>query len=329
MTTPATDAPAKTLDQINAPPELKALVAPNDPRGAMTLESFLARQGISADAPPLEESQAEEAKPPSAPPTAPPAPQSQPKKLAGKFDSPEALEAAYQQLERKLGEKGAVQQAPPAAVEIEAYTPERGREVYGETVATAIEAAGVNPFEMAAKVEAGEDVAAFVDALVDKGGLPRPLVEAYLQGVRPPAAPAATAPAGSINDSPELVAALRQSIGGDAAFQKLSEWAAIPGNISPAELSEYQAAVDSGNVQATQWALRAFQARASQRQPEPAFLGGGTQATEPADTYADREEWVRDRYAKDGDGREVYLRDESYQRRVDAKYQRSRQARKW
>lgn len=325
-TTPGTEAPAKTLDQINAPPELKALVAPNDPRGAMTLEAFLTRQGISADAPPLEEDQAEEAKQPAA---APPATTAAPKKLAGKFDSAEALERGYQELERKLGEKAPEQQAPPPVAEVEAYTPERGREVYGETVATAIEAAGVNPFEMAQKVAAGEDVAAFVDALVDKGGLPRPLVEAYLQGVKPQAAPAAAEPAGSINDNPELVAALRQSIGGDAAFQALSQWAAVPGNISPAELAEYQAAVDSGNVPAAQWALRAFQARASQRPQEPAFLGGGSQATESADVYPDRQSWVDERYAKGSDNQEIYLRDESYRRRVDAKYQRSKAARVW
>lgn len=315
MSISETEAP-KSLEQIEAPAELKALVAPNDPRGARTLEGFLSKMGIKDGPAPEQEAPDQEA-----------AAQEAPRKLAGKFDSAEALEAAYQQLERKLGEK-APSDAPAPQAEIEPYTPERGRDVYGEVVASAIEAAEINPFEMAAKVQAGEDVATYVDALVAKGGLPRQLVEAYLQGVKPAAAPAAEA-TGSINDNPEAVAALRQSIGGDAAFDRLSKWAAIPGNIPPAELAEYQAAVDSGNVQAAQWALRAFQARASQRPQEPAFLGGGSVATELADVYEDRSAWQADRYALDSNGREIYLRDESYQRRVDAKHARSKRAGKW
>jgi hypothetical protein len=201
-------------------------------------------------------------------------------------------------------------------------------EVYGETVATAIEAAEINPFEMAAKLEAGEDVATYVDALVEKGGLPRSLVETYLAGVKPQA-PAATeaAEAVSLNENPEAVAALRQSVGGDAAFEQLSRWAAV--NLSAAEKADYQAAVDSGNVLAAQWALRAMQARAAGIKAEPDFLGGGSQTSEPADVYETRSDWQKARYAKDDNGNELYARDDSYQRKVDAKHQRSKRAGKW
>lgn len=309
MTTETAQAPeAKTLDQIEAPAELKQMVDPASPRQAEILDKFLSDMGVE-DGPPA------------------PAPEEQPKKLAGKFKSPEDLEKAYQELERKLGQK-AEKAAPEApAAEPEAYTTERGIEVYGETVAAAIEAAKINPFEMAAKLEAGEDVASFVDALVEKGKLPRALVETYLQGVRPPAAASEAAEAVSLNEQPEAVAALRASVGGDEAFDQISRWAAA--NLSPEQKAEYQQAVDTGNVLAAQWALRAMQAMAGARKPEPDFLGGGTTASEPADVYESRSDWQKERYAVDANGQELYVRDESYQKRVDAKHQRSKRAGKW
>jgi len=311
MTTEAPAPEAKTVDQIEAPAELKQMVDPASPRQAAILDQFLNDLGIP-DAPPAPAPEEEAAKG---------------EKLLGKFESPEQLAKAYQELERKLGQK-AEQVAPPEepAALPEAYTPERGVEVYGETVATAIEAAEINPFEMAAKLEAGEDVATYVDALVEKGGLPRGLVETYLAGVKPQA-PAAAAEAVSLNDNPEAVAALRQSVGGDAAFEQLSRWAAT--NLSDAEKTDYQAAVDSGNVLAAQWALRAMQARATGIKAEPDFLGGGAQTSEPVDAYESRSDWQKERYATDDNGNELYAKDESYQRRVDAKHQRSKRAGKW
>lgn len=306
--------PPKTLDQIDAPAELKALVDPASPRSVSILDKFLDDQGI----PDREEVEGEEA---------PAAPEAKPAKIAGKFNSNEELEKAYLELERKQGQgqRSEKTEAPPAAAEIEAYTPERGAEVYGEAIAARFQEAEVNPFEMAAKFEAGEDVTAYVDALADKGGLPRALIETYLAGVKP--AEAVAPAAGNLNDQPEVVAALRQSVGGDAAFDKLSQWAAT--NLAPEEKSAYQQALETGNLLAVQFALQAFQARAGVRPKEPEFLGGGAQTSEPADVYESRSDWQKERYAKDSNGNTLYDRDESHQRRVDAKHQRSKKAGKW
>jgi hypothetical protein len=309
MTTEAT--PPKTLDQINAPAELKALVDPASPRQASILDKFLDEQGI----PNREEVEGEEASA---------APEAKPAKMAGKFNNAAELEKAYLELERKQSQRSEKTEAP-AAAEIEAYTPERGAEVYGEALAARFQEAEVNPFEMAAKFEAGEDVSAYVDALADKGGLPRALVETYLAGVKP--AEAAAPAAGSLNDQPEVVAALRQSVGGDAAFDRLSQWAQA--NLAPEEKSAYQQALDTGNLLAVQFALQAFQARAGTAPKEPEYLGGGTQASEPADVYETQADWRKDRYATDSDGNELYLKDEAYQRRIEARFARTKRAKKW
>lgn len=310
MTTEAT--PPKTLDQINAPAELKALVDPASPRQASILDRFLDEQGI----PDREEVEGEEA---------PAAPEAKPAKIAGKFNNTEELEKAYLELERKQGQRSEKTEPPPAAAEIEAYTPERGAEVYGEALAARFQEAEVNPFEMAAKFEAGEDVTAYVDALADRGGLPRALIETYLAGVKP--AEAAAPAAGSLNDDPKVVAALRESVGGDAAFEKLSQWAAT--NLAPEEKSAYQQALETGNLLAVQFALQAFQARAGARSKEPEFLGGGAQTSEPADVYETQADWRKKRYATDSNGNELYLRDDSYRARLDAKFARTKKANKW
>jgi hypothetical protein len=313
MTTEVT--PPKTLDQINAPAELKALVDPASSKQISILDRFLDDAGV----PDREEVEGEEA---------PAAPEAKPAKLAGKFETPADLERAYLELQRRQGQQGQRSEkteAPPAAAEIEEYTPERGVEVYGEALAARFQEAEVNPFEMAAKFEAGEDVSAYVDALADKGGLPRALVETYLAGVKP--AEAAAPAAGSLNDQPEVVAALRQSVGGDAAFDKLSRWAQA--NLAPEEKIAYQQALDTGNLLAVQFALQAFQARAGTAPKEPEYLGGGAQTSEPADVYDTREDYRKDRYAKDANDNELYLKDENYQRRVNAKFARTKKANKW
>jgi hypothetical protein len=313
MTTEAT--PPKTLDQINAPAELKALVDPASSKQISILDRFLDDAGV----PDREEVEGEES---------PAAPEAKPAKLAGKFETPAELEKAYLKLQRKQGQQGQRSEkteTPPAAAETEEYTPERGAEVYGEALAARFQEAEVNPFEMAAKFEAGEDVTAYVDALAEKGGLPRALIETYLAGVKP--ADAAAPATGSLNDQPEVVAALRQSVGGDAAFDKLSQWAAA--NLAPEEKIAYQRALDTGNPLAVQFALQAFQARAGTAPREPEYLGGGAQTSEPADVYETQADWRKDRYAKDDNGNERYLKDESYQRRLDAKFARTKRAKKW
>ena len=119
--------------------------------------------------------------------------------LAGKFKSTEDLQKAYLEAQKLIGQRG--QQPPaeePASPTPEQYTPEMGVQLYGDTVSTAIAAAEINPLEMAQKAQAGEDVSTYVDALVEKGGLPRELVQTYLNGVRPAAAAPQPATAGQL-----------------------------------------------------------------------------------------------------------------------------------
>ena len=247
-----------------------------------------------------------------------PAPEAEESLLAGKFKSTEELERAYLEAQKLISSRG--QQPPEPAAEEPAltpdqYTPELGKQLYGDTVATAIEAAQINPLEMAEKVYAGQDVSSYVDALVNQGGLPREVVETYLQGVKPAAAPAQQ-PSSGLTDAD--VAELKGLVGGDQQFQQLSQWAVS--NLEPQELADYNAAIDSGNKAAARFALKQLQVRASSGGEPKLISGGGAVKT---DVFDSDQQAVDARSKRDANGRFLYETDPKYRQWYDKTLSRS------
>ena len=227
--------------------------------------------------------------------------------LAGKFKSPQELEKAYLEAQKLIGQRG--QQPPteePASPAPEQYTPELGKQLYGDTVSSAIEAAEINPLEMAEKVYAGQDVSSYVDALVEKGGLPRDLVQTYLDGVRPAATPAPAA-AGQLSEAD--VAEIKAAVGGDQEFARISQWAV--GNLGPQDLADYNAAVDSGNKEAARFALRAMKSMAQGgTASEPQLIGGGTAAR--SDVFESGQQAIDALNKRNESGKRLYEADPKY-----------------
>lgn len=242
--------------------------------------------------------------------------------LAGKFKSTEELEKAYLEAQKLISQRG---QQPPAeeqspAPQPQDYTPELGKQLYGDTVATAIEAAAINPLEMAEKVYAGEDVSSYVDALVEKGGLPRSVVETYLQGVAPAKGSVPATPDGSTAGLTEAdVVELKTMVGGEQQFQQLSQWATA--NLDPQELADYNAAVDSGNKAAARFALRQLQVRAAGGSQEPQLIGGGTAVK--TDVFETDQQAVDARSKRGKDGKFLYESDPKYRQWYDKTLARS------
>jgi len=240
--------------------------------------------------------------------------------LAGKFQSTEELEKAYLEAQKLISSRG--QQPAPevlAGPTPEQYTPELGKQLYGDTVATAIEAAAISPLEMAQKVYAGQDVSSYVDALVEKGGLPREVVDTYLQGVKPAPAAASESSSASLSDSD--VSELKALVGGEQEFQQLSQWAVA--NLSAEDLADYNAAVDSGNKAVARFALKQLQVRAtSQRQGgEPELIGGGKPAM--ADVFESDQQAIEAMRKTNGKGQRLYNVDPKYRAWYEKTLQRS------
>ena len=243
--------------------------------------------------------------------------------LAGKFKSTEELEKAYLEAQKLISQRGQQQQSEPEPqpqLTPDQYTPELGKQLYGDTVATAIEAAEINPLEMAEKVYAGQDVSSYVDALVNKGGLPREVVETYLQGVSPAKAPAQQQQQ-SDGFTDADIAELKAMVGGDEQFQQLSQWAVA--NLDPQELADYNAAVDSGNKAAARFALRQLKVRAAggSQGGEPKLISGG--APPRGDVFESDQQAVDARSKRDKNGRFLYETDPKYRQWYDKTLARS------
>lgn len=240
----------------------------------------------------------------------------------GKYEgkSREEIIEMHRQAERRIGSRQQAEPpaptdgaAPPAIAPTD-YTPEMGLELYGQTVGQAINAAGINPLEMAAKVEQGADVSAYVDALVEKGNLPRELITTYLEGVAPKAG--GQAAAGLSDADAEQIKA---TIGGEAEFQRISSWATE--NLQPADLAEYNRVVDEGNKDAISAWLRLLRQTAADTKPEPALIGGGSAAG--ADRFETDRDAINARAALNSRGQNRYDTEPTYRKWFEAALARS------
>jgi len=202
---------------------------------------------------------------------------------------------------------------------IENYTFEVGEKFYGTEVATALQNAEVNPVEMCEKFYAGEDVSNYVNDIVDKGGLPRDLVERYLEGSR--------VRAGLNRDSAQKVMTdaeeqqIKDELGGDTAFNQIADWAGK--NLNAETLKSYNDTIDGGNPDAIRWAVRSLQIEMANPNAvvEPKLIGGGDV---PSETTFQSQQQVLDAMSKTNDrGQKIYEVDPSYQESVKQMLKRS------
>jgi len=228
----------------------------------------------------------------------------EPKLLAGKYKSADDLEKAYQELEKKLGERQPQQaepeqQAPP--------TREQQIEGYGEFIVSAAEEEGLDLAAWEAAVRKGEDTAEQREKLAAKTNIPAQLIEQYEAAFRPQQQQSSEPTSQGLTDSD--VTELKELVGGDQEFSRLSTWASA--NLSADELADYNEAVDSGNKVAVRLALRAMQARLTSSTPgEPELISGGRPAQ--ADVFKSQQEAIEAMRKVDGRGRNLYRQDTKY-----------------
>jgi hypothetical protein len=244
--------------------------------------------------------------------------------LAGKFKSPEDLEKAYLELQKKLGQRAdsTVKDsltAEPEPIEVKPLTREESVEAWGESVVTAAEQEGIDLQEWCNDLYAGKDTSERRGKLAAALGLPETLIERYEAGSLAAVAPKEQAAAGL---SDEDVASIRAMAGGDAKFAELSQWALA--NLTEAELADYNDAVNTGNPAAARAAVRWLQSKAATADKEPALVmaSGGT-ANPALDVFETEEEAMEAKQVLTKGGKQRYLVDEKYRRYIDAKFARS------
>ena len=197
-------------------------------------------------------------------------------RLAGKYKDAQELEKAYIELEKKLGSREAEPEVAEPEPEVQEYDGEQYE--YSEQVEAISRAAE----EFNSTGELSPETLAEFEKMSSKE-----LIQAYFeyeQGL-----PAVDAPQ-SVDLSPAEINQIQNSVGGEAAYQRLVGWAAE--NFTDSEIQAFDSVVDSGNFDAINLALAGLKARYTDAVGyEGEMLQG--KAASPTDIYRSQAEVVR------------------------------------
>ena len=225
--------------------------------------------------------------------------------IGGKFRSQDDLLRAYQELERKQSQASGPDSEGLA--QPQRYTAEQVVEYWGEDVVNAVGEAGLDMADLMWQADNGGDISEHYDALAQAVGVPRQVVENYV-------AKAQIEADGAVQLSDAEQIAIVNEIGGREAFDSLAKWARDGGGMTEAELDDYNAIEQSGNVAAIRWALKAMQAKRAQSQPSEPKLIRGQAPAETKRSFKSNAEALEAMNKRDSRGRRLYEVDTEYQR---------------
>ena len=237
--------------------------------------------------------------------------------LAGKYKNAEELEAAYRELESKLGrqEETTTQETTESEVgqpyqQDGAVNYDTVEQIYGEQITAQLEDAGVDPWKIAKHFEANEGniTQEMNDSLVN-AGIPQDTIDVYLEGSR---AQRGFGTQGELTEAD--VSEIHNLAGGKAAYDNLTQWA---GNNLPAEdVKAFDDVVATGNKSALRFAVKALNAQMEDAIGRNPDLVTG-KAPQQGAKYRSMAEVVRDM----GDPR--YESDPAYRADIQQKLERS------
>ena len=251
--------------------------------------------------------------------------------LAGKYKTTQDLEAAYKELETKLGqqEKGLSREdTTEESTEETTEKPEFSREdlwledgsvnyettekAYGKQLSDLFKGAEIDPWKMTEHFVQNEGQ--LTDEMYDKlgeAGLPRTAIDQYLEGARQKMN-GETAAEPYLND--EEVAEVKAIAGGEDGYEQLMSWASD--NMSEADANNFDEIIALGNKAAAKFAVKALMGQYEDTVGRDSDLIQGKQST-PQETYRNMAEVVRDM------NNPLYDTDEAYRDDVRRKLEAS------
>ena len=220
----------------------------------------------------------------------------QDKMLAGKYKSVEDLEAAYNELQKKLGDKPTetAEDTAEPATEYQFYSDDgsvnydTANEVYGEKLGETFKENGIDPFEMNEYFDKNNGTLS--DEMYDKlgeAGLSRPMVEAYLKGLRNELGyPQDAEPVLSESEVDEVKAVA----GGSEGYDALMDWAGE--NLSKEDAKNYDDVLATANKSAIKFAVKALMGQYEDSQGRDSRIVTGKESS--TENYRSMAEVVRD-----------------------------------
>ena len=240
--------------------------------------------------------------------------------LAGKYKNAEELETAYKELEKKLGTSSESKSKENTTQEgdYQFYTEdgsvnyEAANELYGEQLSKTFQNANIDPFAMNEHFAKNQGTLnSEMYGELEKAGLPKTLVDSYLQGVRQEMG----WEGGSVPEVTESdVNEVKAVAGGDEGYKNLMDWASA--NLPAEDIKSFDEIIDTGNKTAVKFAVKALMGQyedAAGRNPD--LIQGKKSA--PKETYRSMAQVVRDM------NNPLYESDESFRDDVRRKLEQS------
>jgi hypothetical protein len=239
--------------------------------------------------------------------------------LAGKYKSVEDLEKAYKELQTKLSrgestppeaedDNAADEQADGDDEEEDDKPAGNARELYGEAIGGKLEEAGIDFQDMNVRWQQTGALESGDYEQLAEAGFNRDMVDAYLSGLQYKQAQDTAL-------SVKEVASIKESLGGEAEYSKMIEWAAA--NLSADEVEGFNQIINTQPMAAVKMAITGLHARYSAVEGREPKLIGGRAPKGSTDKFESTAQLV----AAMSDPK--YSTDPAYQRKVQEKLSRS------
>ena len=238
--------------------------------------------------------------------------------LAGKYKSVEDLEKAYKELQTKLsrGQSTAPEAEDNDAADDQADGDDEtddkpagdAREIYGDLIGGKLDEAGINFQDMNVRwQQSGTLESGDYDQLAE-AGFSRDMVDAYLSGLQYKATQDTAL-------SVKEVASIKESLGGEAEYNKMIQWAGD--NLAPEEIEGFNQIINSQPMAAVKMAVTGLHARYTAVEGREPKLIGGRAPKGSSDKFESTAQLVEAM----SDPR--YSKDPAYQRKIQEKLGRS------
>lgn len=217
----------------------------------------------------------------------------QDKMLAGKYKSAEDLEAAYIELQKKLGDTPTEEAPAEEPVRQDLYTDdgdvnyETANELYGEQLGSLFKDNSIDPFAMSKHFsENGGTLSEDMYAELGKAGLSKDIVDSYLDGVRNRNGVDTAAP--TLTDAE--ISEVKGIANGDEGYDTLMEWAGK--NLAKDDIQNYDEVLATGNKAAIKFAVKALMGQYEDANGRDSKIVTGKESA--PETYRSMAEVVRD-----------------------------------
>ena len=217
----------------------------------------------------------------------------QEKMLAGKYKNPEDLEAAYLELQKKLGQSESTQKTVEPDSEYEMYTDDgavnydTANELYGEQLGNLFKDNDIDPFKMNEYfAENGGTLSEDMYSQLGKAGLSKEVVDNYLAGVRNEVGIESTEPVLSASEIKDL----KNLAGGERGYDTLMDWAG--NNLDQEAINDFDNVLATGNKTAIKFAITALMGKYEDSQGRDSKIVTGKESS--TENYRSMAEVVRD-----------------------------------